>query len=88
MISLPGQIPSAEEATARMAIVELLNCHSRALDRLDASLMKAVYWPTATVDYGGFKGEGPCVCRSCDGCFGGAIPTNAASSDQYRVRVF
>jgi hypothetical protein len=57
MISLPGQIPSAEEATARMAIVELLNCHSRALDRLDASLMKAVYWPTATVDYGGFKGE-------------------------------
>jgi hypothetical protein len=57
MISLPGQIPSAEEATARMAIVELLNCHSRALDRLDASLMKAVYWPTATVDYGGFKGK-------------------------------
>ena len=57
MISLPGQIPSAEEATARMAIVELLNCHSRALDRLDASLMKAVYWPSATVDYGGFKGE-------------------------------
>jgi len=42
---------------ARLAIVELLNCHSRALDRLDASLMKAVYWPSATVDYGGFKGE-------------------------------
>lgn len=57
MISLPGQIPSDEEVTARMVIVELLNCHSRALDRLDASLMKAVYWPIATVDYGRFKGE-------------------------------
>ena len=57
MISLPGQVPSAANMGARLAIVELLNCHSRALDRLDASLMKAVYWPSATVDYGGFKGE-------------------------------
>ena len=57
MISLPGQVPSAADMGARLAIVELLNCHSRALDRLDASLMKAVYWPSATVDYGGFKGE-------------------------------
>ncbi|MBT5463423.1 MAG: hypothetical protein HOK39_05840, partial [Gammaproteobacteria bacterium] len=46
MISLPGQVPSAANMGARLAIVELLNCHSRALDRLDASLMKAVYWPS------------------------------------------
>lgn len=57
MISSPGQMPSAADTGARLAIVELLNCHSRALDRLDASLMKAVYWPSATVDYGGFQGE-------------------------------
>ena len=57
MMSLPGQMPSTANVGARLAIIELLNCHSRALDRLDASLMKAVYWPSATVDYGGFKGE-------------------------------
>lgn len=41
----------------RVAITELLYCHSRALDRLDAGLMKAVYWEDADVDYGGFKGR-------------------------------
>ena len=27
MISLPGQVPSAANMGARLAIVELLNCH-------------------------------------------------------------
>ena len=45
------------ELADRHAITELLHYHSRALDRCDAELMKAVYWSDAEVDYGGFKGK-------------------------------
>jgi hypothetical protein len=49
-------VPTVEMLLARSAITELLNHHSRALDRLDAEGLKSVYWPDARVDYGGFKG--------------------------------
>jgi len=52
----PGLVPGVTELQARSAIADLLNHHSRALDRVDAVGLKAVYWPSATVDYGGFKG--------------------------------
>ena len=35
------------ELADRHAITELLHYHSRALDRCDAELMKAVYWSDA-----------------------------------------
>ena len=42
--SMLGIPLTADQLADRYAITELLHCHSRALDRLDAGLMKAVYW--------------------------------------------
>lgn len=55
--SLLGVPLDLAEVADRYAITELLNYHSRALDRRDADLMKEVYWSDAEVDYGGFKGR-------------------------------
>ena len=55
--SLLGVPLDLAEVADRYAITELLNYHSRALDRRDADLMKEVYWSDAEVDYGGFKGK-------------------------------
>lgn len=40
----------------RLAIQDVLYLHSRALDRLDESLLKTCYREDSTVDYGTFKG--------------------------------
>ena len=55
--SMLGIPLTADQLADRYTITELLYCHSRALDRLDAGLMKIVYWEDAEVDYGGFKGR-------------------------------
>lgn len=52
-----GKIPDLQGLAHRSAITELLCSHSRCLDRLDAAGLKALYWPEAQVDYGGFKGS-------------------------------
>lgn len=41
----------------RMAISDVLVRYSRALDWLDAALLDSVFMPSATVDYGFFKGR-------------------------------
>jgi hypothetical protein len=51
-----GVIPTAGEVAARLAIQDVLACHSRGLDRYDSALLKSAYWPDAAVDYGAFKG--------------------------------
>lgn len=56
MPDLPGRVPDPAEVADRLAIQEVLAWHSRGLDRLDASALKACYWPEAEVDYGSYKG--------------------------------
>jgi hypothetical protein len=52
-----GRTGDMHEMLERLAIEELLNFHSRGLDRCDSSLLKSCYWPDAEVDYGSFKGS-------------------------------
>ena len=44
------------EIKERLAIQDLLSLHSRALDRLDQSLLQYCYREDSSVDYGTFKG--------------------------------
>ena len=52
-----GTSPGIEEVAARLAILEILNLHSRGIDRREAAWLKSAYWPDAVVDYGSYKGE-------------------------------
>lgn len=45
-----------ERLADQLAIQQVLNEHSRGLDRVDEALLAGCYWPSATVDYGIFKG--------------------------------
>ncbi len=54
--STPGIPPSPEQLSDSAAILEILHCHCRGLDRVDAQLLKNCYWPEAEVDYGSFVG--------------------------------
>ena len=56
MPATTGQIPDLREIADRLAITEVLNIHSRGLDRLDAQAIQSAYWPDAEVDYGSYKG--------------------------------
>lgn len=51
-----GKPPKAQEIADRLAIQDILYCHSRGLDRQDSTLLQACYWPDAEVDYGAYKG--------------------------------
>lgn len=51
-----GEPPSPAETAAHIAIKEVLNLHSRGLDRVDVEALKSAYWPDAEVDYGTFVG--------------------------------
>lgn len=51
-----GTLPGPDETASRLAIKEVLACHSRGLDRLDQPALAACYWPEASVDYGAYKG--------------------------------
>lgn len=53
----PGAQPSAAEVADHIAIKEILNTHSRGLDRVDVEALKSAYWPDAEVDYGTFVGS-------------------------------
>ena len=52
-----GTPPDTREIAARLAILEVLNMHSRGLDRCEADWIKSTYWPDAVLDYGSFKGN-------------------------------
>ena len=43
----------------RAAITDLIHRYSRAVDRLDADLLRSVYWPDGTDDHGIFVGSAP-----------------------------
>lgn len=45
-----------EQNLAQLTITQVLNEHSRGLDRADVELLAGCYWPDATVDYGAYKG--------------------------------
>jgi hypothetical protein len=57
MQTAPGTPPTVDALAQREAIRDILYTHSRALDRLDADLLKQAYWQDAEVDYGAFKGS-------------------------------
>jgi hypothetical protein len=52
-----GKRPDTNECASRLAILEVLQMHSRGLDRCNAEWLKATYWEDAEVDYGSFKGS-------------------------------
>ena len=52
-----GRVETLENVAHQMAIREVLATHSRGIDRNDAKILKAAYWPDAQVDYGSFKGS-------------------------------
>ncbi len=45
-----------DQLADRIAIGDVLNLHSRGLDRADADQLADCYWEDATVDYGIFRG--------------------------------
>lgn len=49
--------PSVQELAAREAIREVANAYAHGVDRLDADLMRAAYWPDAIDDHGVFVGN-------------------------------
>jgi SnoaL-like domain len=49
----------AAELADREAIRDCLMRYSRGIDRLDAELLKSVYWPDSVDDHVGFVGSGP-----------------------------
>ena len=56
MTSEIGKPPGGDELADRLAIQDILGSHCRGLDRRDEALLKACYWPDATVDYGSYRG--------------------------------
>lgn len=52
-----GVTPHAGQIADRLAIYDILNLHSRGLDRRDKDTIQSAYWYDATVDYGNFKGN-------------------------------
>ena len=63
-MSETGHIPSLEELANRLAIQDVLNKHSRGVDRADADMLKSAYWPEAEVAYGGFDGPAHTFCEA------------------------
>ncbi len=59
-----GRIPTLAEMANRLAIEDVLNKHSRGVDRADAALLKSAYWPDAEVAYGGFNGPAHTFCEA------------------------
>ncbi|MAT95283.1 MAG: hypothetical protein CME59_22150 [Halioglobus sp.] len=56
MSTSTGTLATPAQLADQQAIQAVLASHSRALDRLDADLLKDCYWPEGEVDYGSFKG--------------------------------
>ncbi len=52
-----GTTPHPNQIADRMAIYDVLNLHSRGLDRRDKYAVQCAYWSNAEVDYGSFKGS-------------------------------
>jgi hypothetical protein len=59
-----GQIPDADTIANRLAIQDVLNKHSRGVDRADGDLLKTAYWPDAEVAYGAYNGPAHPCCES------------------------
>ncbi len=57
-----GKLPDVAELQHQLAIQQVIFCHSRGLDRLEADILTSCYWPEAEVDYGNFKGSAHMFC--------------------------
>jgi len=58
-----GRVPSPTEVADRLAIQDVLACHSRGIDRADSDILKSAYWPDAIVFYGAFEGSAHTFCE-------------------------
>jgi hypothetical protein len=71
MTAETGIPPNPEQVADRLAIQDVLNLHSRGLDRLDTAAIQRAYWPDAEVDYGSFKGSAHLFAELVVGALGG-----------------
>jgi len=58
-----GRVPGPREVADRLAILDVLACHSRGVDRGDSDVLCGAYWPDATVEYGAFNGAAHTFCE-------------------------
>jgi hypothetical protein len=58
-----GRVPNPAEVADRLAIHDVLACHSRGIDRADSAILKSAYWPDAVVFYGAFEGAAHVFCE-------------------------
>lgn len=58
-----GRVPSTAEVADRLAIHDVLACHSRGIDRADSAILKSAYWPDAIVFYGAYEGPAHPFCE-------------------------
>jgi hypothetical protein len=65
-----GIVPAPEQVADRLAIADVLNMHSRGLDRLDSAAIQCAYWPDAEVDYGSYKGSAQVFAELVVGALG------------------
>ena len=65
----------------RAAITDLIHRYSRAVDRLDADALRAVYWPDGTDDHGAFDGNAMDYVDWVMGFVGGWISTHHDNSN-------
>ena len=59
-----GAVPDLAEMADRLAIEDVLNKHSRGVDRADGDLLKSAYWDDAEVAYGGYNGPAHPFCEA------------------------
>ena len=74
--SADGAAASLQALVDRVAITDLIYRYSRAVDRLDADLLRSVYWPDGTDDHGIFTGSAPDYVDWVMGFVGGWISTH------------
>lgn len=65
----------------RAAITDLIHRYSRAVDRLDAELLRSAYWPDGTDDHGAFNGNALDYVDWVIGFVGGWISTHHDNSN-------
>ena len=74
MLDNLGSPPGSIELADRLAILDILAGHSRGLDRLDAELLRSVFFEDAFCEYGFYNGEPGAFIEFAMAALGGALP--------------
>jgi uncharacterized protein YceH (UPF0502 family) len=74
-------LQSLRELVDRARITDLIHRYSRAVDRLDADLLRSVYWPDGTDDHGVFAGNAMAYVDWVMDFVGGWISTHHDNSN-------